>query len=126
MFIKSSILTVAMLVIGLGTIHAAKPEKGKKGKGGDYNTDEIVKTFDKNADSKLSLEEYSAMKKFAKETDPKAAAKKAFEDLDTNKDSFVTADEMKVAHDKKMAAQKPPADKKADAPKAEPGKDAAK
>jgi hypothetical protein len=124
MFIKSSILTVALLVIGLGSINAA--DKGKKGKGGEYKPDEIVKTFDKNADSKLSLEEFSAMKKFAKETDPKAAAKKAFEDLDSNKDGFVTADEMKAAHDKKMAAQKPPADKKPDAPKAEPGKDAAK
>ncbi len=128
MKIKSSILTIAALVASISIATAAKPEKGEKGKGGAYNPEEIVTKFDKNADKKLSLEEFSAMKKFAKEADPKAAAKTAFEGLDTNKDSFVTADEIKAGHEKKSGAAKAPAsaDKKPEAAKPEAGKEAAK
>lgn len=110
MLLKASILTITALMISLSAATAAKPGKGDKGKGGtDCNADEVVKKFDKNGDNKLTLEEFSAMKKFTKESDPKAAAKTAFEALDTNKDTFVTADELKAAHEKKVAAPKAPA-----------------
>lgn len=76
MLLKASILTITALLISLSAATAAKPGKGEKGdicKGGaDYNADEVVKKFDKNGDNKLTLEEFSAMKKFAKESDPKA------------------------------------------------------
>lgn len=65
-----------------------------------------MKKFDKNADSKLSLEEYSAMAKWKKEKDPAAAAKKSFDEIDANHDNSITADELKAAHEKKMASSK--------------------
>jgi hypothetical protein len=108
MKLKTILLTLTALTLSLSAANAAKPGKGEKGSKTDYNPEEVVKKFDKNADNKLSLEEYSAMKKFSKEADPKAAAKTAFESQDTNKDNFVTAEEMKAAHDKKIASPKAP------------------
>jgi EF hand len=107
MSFKSTTIALTAFTLSLGALQAAKPAKAAKpGKEGPYDAAEVVKKFDKNADNKLSLEEFSAMKKFSKETDPKAAAKTAFEALDADKDSFVTAEEMKAAHEKKVAAPK--------------------
>ena len=65
-----------------------------------------MKKFDKNGDGKLSLEEYSSMAKWKKESDPAAAAKKSFEAIDANHDNSITAEELKAAHEKKVAAPK--------------------
>jgi len=98
---KITTITSIVAVLTLGTI--GLQAKDKKADSAAYNPEEVVKKFDKNGDGKLSLEEYSTMKKFAKAKDPAAAAKAAFTELDTNKDGSVTAAEMKAAHEKKVA-----------------------
>jgi len=106
---KIAYLPIIAIVLGLaGTALEAKEKKAKgEGKPGEaYNADEVVKKFDKNADGKLSLEEFSAMAKWKKEADPAGAAKKAFEQIDANHDNSVTADELKAAHEKKVNTPK--------------------
>ena len=101
---KITSITTIVAVLALGSLGLqAKDKPAKAGKGADYKPEEVVKQFDKNADSKLSLEEFSAMKKFQKDKDPAAAAKKAFEEADANKDGSVTAEELMAVHEKKMA-----------------------
>ena len=122
MKITSICTIVAVLALGsLGLQAKDKPAKG--GKGADYKPEEVVKQFDKNSDGKLSLEEFSAMKKFQRDKDPAAAAKKAFEEADANKDGSVTAEELMAVHEKKMAkgkaGEKP---KDGDKPKADAAK----
>src|SRR3569623_3726420 len=81
----TSICTI-VAVLSLGSLGLqAKDKPCKAGKVADYKPEEVVKQFDKNNDGKLSLEEFSAMKKFQKDKDPAAAAKKAFEEADANK-----------------------------------------
>ena len=94
------------IILGLAAVSLQAKDKKPKtdGKPGeDYDAAAVVKKFDKNADSKLSLEEFSAMAKWKKEKDPAAAAKKSFEEIDANHDASVTAEELKAAHEKKMA-----------------------
>ncbi len=106
---KIAYLPIIAIVLGLaGTALEAKEKKAKgEGKPGEaYDAEAVVKKFDKNADNKLSLEEFSGMAKWKKETDPAGAAKKAFEQIDANHDGSVTADELKAAHEKKVSAPK--------------------
>ena len=104
MKINSIATIVAVIALGsLGLQAKDKPAKGGAKGGTDYNPEEVVTKFDTDKNGKLSLTEFSAMKKFAKEKDPAAAAKKAFEELDADKDGNVTAAELKAAHEKKMA-----------------------
>ena len=103
---KITSITTIVAVLALGSLGLQAKDKAAKDapKGGtDYKPEEVVKKFDKNADSKLSLEEFSAMKKFAKDKDPAAAAKKAFDEADANKDGSVTAEELMAVHQKKVA-----------------------
>ncbi|MDB6140336.1 MAG: hypothetical protein JWO94_3408 [Verrucomicrobiaceae bacterium] len=122
---KIQSITTIVAVLVLGTLGLQAKDKGAQpGKGGtDYDAEAVVKKFDKNSDGKLSLEEYSSMKKFAKEKDPAAAAKQEFTATDTDKDGNVTAAELKAKHEKKMAkggdAAKPAAKPE---PKPEPAK----
>ena len=102
----TSICTI-VAVLSLGSLGLqAKDKPCKAGKVADYKPEEVVKQFDKNNDGKLSLEEFSAMKKFQKDKDPAAAAKKAFEEADANKDGSVPAEELKAVHEKKMSKGK--------------------
>ncbi len=113
---KTTLITLTALA-ALASFSSAQ-DKTKKGVEQAYNPAEIIKRFDKNSDSKLSLEEFSAMKKWAKETDPKAAAKTAFEAIDTNKDGSLTAEELKAAHEAKAKEKdKAKVDEKAPATK---------
>ncbi len=113
---KSTLLTLSVLasLISFG----AAQDKEKKGTPPPYNAAEVVKKFDKNSDSKLSLEEYSAMAKWKKEKDPAAAAKTAFEKEDLNKDGNLDEAEIKAGHEARAKAR--------ESKKDEPKKDEAK
>ena len=101
---KITSITTIVAVLTLGTLGLQAKDKEKSAKSGtDYDAAAVVKKFDKNGDNKLSLEEFSAMAKFKKDKDPAAAAKKAFEDADANKDGSVTAEELMAVHQKKIA-----------------------
>ena len=88
------------------TASAKKGGKQKGGAAGDYDAAAVVKKFDTNADGKLSLEEFSAMKKWKKQGGPATAAKAAFTEADANKDGFLTAEELQAEHQNKVGAHK--------------------
>jgi hypothetical protein len=120
---KFTLITLTALtgLLAVSTADDKKPAtgdaKGKGGKGGGaegYDAAAIVKRFDKDSDSKLSLTEFSAMAKWKKEKDPAGAAKTAFEATDTNKDGNLTAEEIKAAHDAKAKAKDEKKDDKKD------------
>lgn len=120
MKIKS--ISTIVAVLALGSLGLQAKDKGTKdaAKGGtDYKPEEVVTKFDTNKDGKLSLTEFSAMKKFSKDKDPAAAAKKAFEEADANKDGNVTAEELMAVHQKKVAKGAKAGDAAKPAPKPE-------
>ncbi len=99
---KTKAIPAILTLLLLGTPGIQAKDK-KKPKVPPYHADAVIKLFDKNDDGKLSLQEFSAMKKFATEKDPAAAAKTAFIEADTNKDGFITASELQAYHDKHLS-----------------------
>ena len=98
---KSTILTIAFaLVAGLAMAapdekKADKPEKGK-GKDPAARAEAMMKKLDKDADGKISKEEFAAspMGKKMTEKGGAEAVDKAFGRMDANKDGSLTKDEL--------------------------------
>ena len=72
-----------------------EPPKGERGR----HMHERMKAADKDGDGRISRAEAAAMPRLAKH----------FDEIDTNKDGFITKDEMKAHREKRMAerAKKP-------------------
>ncbi len=84
--------------IGASVVFAQTPIEPPKGERGDraQKMHERLKAADKDGDGKISRAEAVALPRIAKH----------FDEIDTNKDGFITREEMKAFHDKR-AANKP-------------------
>ncbi len=71
-------------------MNAKMNDKKKAGKNPHWTAAEKLAKADANADKVVTTEEH------------KTAATGMFKEMDTNKDGFLTAEEMKMGHDKKM------------------------
>ena len=83
---------------GASAVFAQTPIEPPKGERGDraQKMHERLKAADKDGDGKISRAEAVALPRIAKH----------FDEIDTNKDGFVTREELKAFHDKR-AANKP-------------------
>ena len=89
-------VTVLLSVsIGASAAFAQTPPEQPKGDRG-HKMHERLKAADKDGDGKISRAEAVALPRIAKH----------FDEIDTNKDGFITREEMKAFHDKR-AANKP-------------------
>ena len=84
--------------IGASAVFAQTPIEPPKGERGDraHKMHERLKAADKDGDGKINRAEAVALPRIAKH----------FDEIDTNKDGFITREEMKAFHDKR-AANKP-------------------
>ena len=84
--------------IGASAVFAQTPPEPPKGDRGDraHKMHERLKAADKDGDGKISRAEAVALPRIAKH----------FDEIDTNKDGFITREELKAFHDKR-AANKP-------------------
>lgn len=84
--------------IGASVVFAQTPIEPPKAERGDraQKMHERLKAADKDGDGKISRAEAVALPRIAKH----------FDEIDTNKDGFITREEMKAFHDKR-AANKP-------------------
>lgn len=73
------------------TAYADAPVDAPKGGDRDHKMHERLKAADKNGDGKISREEANASL-------PRIAAH--FDEIDTNKDGFITKEEMRAFHEK--------------------------
>jgi len=90
-------LASVLLIAGFGASAAfaqtpAEPPKGNRGDRA-AKMQERIKAADKDGDGKISRAEAVALPRMAKH----------FDEVDTNKDGFITKEEMKVFHDKRAA-----------------------
>lgn len=94
-------LASVLLIAGFGAsaAFAQTPTEPPKGNHADRaaKMHERIKAADKDGDGKLSRAEAAALPRLAKH----------FDEIDTNKDGFITKEEMKAFHDKR-AANRPP------------------
>ena len=83
---------------GASAVFAQTPIEPPKGERGDraQKMHERLKAADKDGDGKISRAEAVALPRIAKH----------FDEIDTNKDGFITREELKAFHDKR-AANKP-------------------
>lgn len=103
---KKSILTlvVTLSVALVGSVSAQDETPGsdsKKNKGKGGKKPDLAKVFaklDKDSDKKVTLEEFSAQKRWEKAGKEKAA--KAFARIDKNDDKSITLEEMKASRKK--------------------------
>lgn len=98
---KVNFAFVAVLLsasVSASTVFAQTPPEPPKGEHGDraQKMHERLKAADKDGDGKISRAEAVALPRIAKH----------FDEIDTNKDGFITREEMKAFHDKR-AANKP-------------------
>ena len=93
--VNVAVVTV-LLSAGIGTsaVLAQTPPEAPKGDRA-HKVHERIKAADKDGDGKISRAEVVALPRIAKH----------FDEIDTNKDGFVTKEELKARHDKR-AAQK--------------------
>ena len=94
---KVNIAVVTVLLsasIGTSAVLAQTPPEAPKGDRA-HKMHERFKAADKDGDGKISRAEAVALRRIAKH----------FDEIDTNKDGFVTKEELKARHDKR-AAQK--------------------
>ena len=94
-------LAAVFLIAGIGAsaAFAQTPPEPPKGDRADRaaKMHERIKAADKDGDGKISRAEAVALPRIAKH----------FDEIDTNKDGFITKEEMKAFHDKR-AANRPP------------------
>ena len=94
---KVNIAVVTVLLsagIGTSAVLAQTPPEAPKGDRA-HKMHDRIKAADKDGDGKISRAEAVALPRIAKH----------FDEIDTNKDGFVTKEELKARHDKR-AAQK--------------------
>ena len=93
--VNVAVVTV-LLSAGIGTsaVLAQTPPEAPKGDRA-HKMHDRIKAADKDGDGKISRAEAVALPRIAKH----------FDEIDTNKDGFVTKEELKARHDKR-AAQK--------------------
>ena len=94
-------LASVLLIAGFGTsaAFAQTPPEPPKEHRGDHAAKKLArfKAADKDGDGKISRAESAALPAIAKH----------FDEIDTNKDGYLTKEEMKAFHDKR-AANRPP------------------
>ena len=78
--------------LGVSAVFAQTPVTPPKGEHG-HKMHERFKVADKDGDGKISREEAVALPRLAKH----------FDEIDTNKDGFITKEEMRAFHEKRMA-----------------------
>ena len=90
-------LASVLLIAGFGAsaVYAQTPPEPPKGDRANRaaKMHERIKAADKDGDGKISRAEAVALPRLAKH----------FDEIDTNKDGFITKDEMKAFHDKRAA-----------------------
>lgn len=93
--VNVAIVTVLLSAsIGTSAVFAQTPPEAPKGERA-HKMHDRIKAADKDGDGKISRAEAVALPRIAKH----------FDEIDTNKDGFVTKEELKARHDKR-AAQK--------------------
>lgn len=91
--ISAAVITVLLSAsIGATAAFAQTPVEPPKGERG-HHMHERMKAADKDGDGKISRAEAEAMPRLAKH----------FDEIDTNKDGFITKEEMKAHREKRMA-----------------------
>ena len=94
--VNTALVTVLLSAgIGASVAFAQTPVEPPKGERA-HKMHERLKAADKDGDGKISRAEAAALPRLAKH----------FDEIDTNKDGFITKEEMQAHHEKRMA-QKP-------------------
>lgn len=87
-------LVTALVGFGIGVAAAQTPPEPPKGDRA-HKMHERLKAADKDGDGKISRAESAALPRIAKH----------FDEIDTNKDGFLSKQEMKAFHEKRAAAR---------------------